>query len=470
MLSNLRKLQDSNATKFIILLIVSAFLGLGLSDLIRGSRNSPNSDVVTFKEAQNITRKDIFLKQRFFGLDSNMNPAIMEQVILPDLIKEKLLLSVAKKFGLSFSDQSIAKFIKQNPAFQNDNKEFDKTKFQEVVRRIGLSDELYLGQIHNLLIQNTLHSSFTSIYVPQTLRHGLENFYSTDKNITLIKADVAKFSIKSFLKQEEIEEFFDQNKESFILPEMRDISYVIIDNDFIKKHMNDKVKSIEECTQTIEDEIDYSGSLEAAAEKFNFKLAKLKYQSLEALSSNKELASIAEQLFTTDMIDIPEVFKISKDKNVILSVNKISPSHLPELTLVIEKVKEKLNKAKSLEAMEKALSKLKTKQELLRFAKQNKFEIKEETINIKTELKFPTELAASIISAPKAGTILPPLIDGDIGYVAHINSTKPNPKLKEEIQNAIIKEARTSYISDLLLYLNDINDVKVNYADPVVKQ
>ncbi|AVP88073.1 hypothetical protein phytr_11480 [Candidatus Phycorickettsia trachydisci] len=470
MLSNLRKLQDSNATKFIILLIVAAFLGLGLSDLIRGSRNASNSDVVSFKQAPNITRQDVFLKMRFFGVDSNTNPAIMEQIILPDLIKEKLLLSVAKKFGLSFNDHSIAEFIKQNPAFQNENKEFDEAKFKEATHRLGLSQELYLAQIHNLLIQNTLHFCFTSIYVPQILRRGLENFYSTDKNITLVKADASKFKIKSSLKQEEIEEFFDQNKESFTLPEMRDISYVILDKDFIKKHMNDKVKSIEECTQTIEDEIDYSGSLELAAEKFNFKLIKLKNQSLEALSSNKELAPLAEQLFTIDMVDIPEVFKISKDQHIIFSVNKISPSHLPELDIVIEQVKERLHKVKSLEAMEKALSNLKTKQELLRFAKQNKFEIKEEIINIRTELKLPTELATSIINTPKAGTILPPLINGDMGYVAYINSIKPNAKLKEEMQKAIIKEARTSYIGDLLFYLNDINEVKINYADPMLKQ
>lgn len=362
MLSSLRKLQDSNTTKFIVLLIVAAFLGLGLSDLIRG-RDSSNPDVVSFKAAQNITRKDIFLKQRFFGIDASANPAIMSQVILPDLIKEKLLLSVAKKFGLSFSDNSIAEFIKKNPAFQNEDKEFDKAKFKEALRRLGLSQELYLEQIQNLLIQNTLHSSFTSIYVPQTLRNALEDFYGTDKHMTLIKADVAKFTLKAPLKQEEIEEFFEQNKESFILPETRDISYIVIDKDFIKKHMSDKSMSLADCTQTIEDEIDYSGSLEAAAEKFNFKLTKIQNQNLETLPNHKDLSSIAEQLFTADMIDIPEVFKISKDQNIILSINKISPSHLPDLGLVIGQVKEKLNKAKSLDAMEKALAKAKTKQE-----------------------------------------------------------------------------------------------------------
>lgn len=468
MLSSLRKLQDSNTTKFIVLLIVAAFLGLGLSDLIRG-RDSSNPDVVSFKAAQNITRKDIFLKQRFFGIDASANPAIMSQVILPDLIKEKLLLSVAKKFGLSFSDNSIAEFIKKNPAFQNEDKEFDKAKFKEALRRLGLSQELYLEQIQNLLIQNTLHSSFTSIYVPQTLRNALEDFYGTDKHMTLIKADVAKFTLKAPLKQEEIEEFFEQNKESFILPETRDISYIVIDKDFIKKHMSDKSMSLADCTQTIEDEIDYSGSLEAAAEKFNFKLTKIQNQNLETLPNHKDLSSIAEQLFTADMIDIPEVFKISKDQNIILSINKISPSHLPDLGLVIGQVKEKLNKAKSLDAMEKALAKAKTKQELLRFAKQNKLEVKEETINIKTDLKFPAEFAASIISVAKAGVILPPFISSDTGYVACINSINPNPKLKEEIQQAIIKEARTSYMSDLITYLNNINEVKINQEDPILK-
>jgi len=470
MLSSLRQLQDSNTAKFIILIIVAAFLGLGLSDLIRGSRNASNPDVVSLKNAQNVTRKDIFLKQRFFGIDPSANPEIMDQIILPDLIKEKLLLSVANKFGLSFNEEFMAKFIKQNPTFQNENKEFDKARFTEVVRRLGLNQELYLEQIQNLLIQNTLHSCFTSAYVPHFLRDALESFYGTDKNVTLVKADVAKFTLKIPLKQEEIEEFFEQNKEDFILPEMRDISYVIVNKDFIKKHMNDKVKNIEECTQTIEDEIDYTGSLELAAEKFNFKLIKLRNQSLEALLNHKNLSSIAEQLFTSDMIDVPEVFKISKDQNIILSINKISPSHLPELSLVIGQVKEKLNKAKSLSAMKKALAKIKNKAGLLRFAKQNHFEVKEETINIKTELKIPAELAASIISAAKAGTITPPTLSGDTGYVAYINSMKPNLELRKNIQKGIIKEARTSYMGDLITYLNDINEVKINYEDPILKQ
>lgn len=470
MLSNLRKLKDSNTTKFIVLLIVTAFLGLALSDLIRNNRDASSTDVVTFKTAQNITRQDIFLKQRFFGIDASANPTIINQIILPDLIKEKLLLSVAKQFGLSFDDHFIAEFLKKNPAFQNDNKEFDKAKFQEALGRLGLSQELYLEQIKNLLIQNTLHYSFTSVYVPQILRDALEDFYGTDKNVTLIRADATKFTLKAPLKKEEIEDFFEQNKESFILPEMRDISYVIIDNAFIKKHMPNKSMSLSDCTQTIEDEIDYSGSLEEAADKFSFKLTKLTHQSLEALSSHKALSSIAEQVFTTDMIDIPELFKISKEQNIILSINKISPSHLPDLGLVIGQVKDKLNKAKALNAMEKALGKPKNKQELLRLAKQNKFEIKEETINIKTDLKFPAEFAASIISTTKADTILPPFISGDSGYVAYINSIKPNPKLKAEIQTAIIKEARTSYMGDLINYLNNANKVEINYEDPILKQ
>jgi len=68
MLQSLRRIQESYYLKFIVLLVVIAFLAISLPNIFIGKNDSNNPTVVNFKYSAPITRRDILLRQNIFGL------------------------------------------------------------------------------------------------------------------------------------------------------------------------------------------------------------------------------------------------------------------------------------------------------------------------------------------------------------------------------------------------------------------
>jgi hypothetical protein len=122
---------------------------------------------------------------------------------------------------------SILSNIAKDPNFKNKEGKFDNETFKKFLAKNGLDEERYFSEIAND-VKATMILQTLSMASPLNYQEVIEREnFKQEKRL----ADVATISVKNAEnvptpKEEELQKFFEENKQSFNSPEMRQVSYV----------------------------------------------------------------------------------------------------------------------------------------------------------------------------------------------------------------------------------------------------
>ena len=328
MLSNLRIFSKSKLAGVLVAIIIVPFVFWGMGSVFQtGNTNNVvkiNNETVSTKEFVN------HINQSGLSLDyirQNLDKNILEEM-LSELVSDRLLKMEIEELNVNLSEKNLAKLIKSNKKFNDDDKKFSRLKYEKFLLEQNISAYEFEKRFKNNELKNNLFNYISGgIKSPYFLKNKI--FVNETK-----KLDIDYFNIENsyniLITDAEIIEFINDNEE-LLKEDFIDFSFTkITPKNLIEidEFNNDFFKRIDE----IENEILNEKSIQEIAKKFNLTLEEIKdYKFNEESDLFKEIYSKRSEskiklIDKGDYYLLYEIFKLNKvlpDKNNIEFVNKV---------------------------------------------------------------------------------------------------------------------------------------------------
>jgi peptidyl-prolyl cis-trans isomerase D len=517
MLNNIRKASDSFIIRILLAMIAFAFVGWGIKDVLQAKSND---DLVTFSNAKNISEAD-FLKakseeinniQRQTGAnlnDTEINQLDIDDIVMQRLIEDSMIQYLVGYYDLDVSDETIIEFVKNSPAFKNSKGEFDIEIFKSAFKNSYRNEEDYLLNIKKEVLKDTLLTTLLeSFKTPDIMVKNFVDYMAEVRYLDLVSIDLKNkpkdLSIES-PTTETLEQFYKNNQELFTLPEIRNFSLVKISNQFLLNKItitNEELaqfynenkedfngKTFEQAKNTItellnkqkyeelsiefnknlEDSVAAGSALVEIAEKFGLTLEELNNVTYDDLVNNKTgIAIAADNIFELTEGEVSYPFELQDAAGLFLvELKSIKPSKVEEFTNIKDQVTNAWNN-KYIED-----SNVKLFENLAKEYKPGSFNAKYLTtngVNINPRFsisrsesnnsQLPEELLMSIFQIKK-GSNSNIFKYKDKAYFAHLKSAKIDPTIARNIQKKagsnISSHVKYGVIDELISYLSREN-------------
>ena len=328
MLSNLRIFSKSKLAGVLVAIIIVPFVFWGMGSVFQtGNTNNVvkiNNETVSTKEFVN------HINQSGLSLDyirQNLDKNILEEM-LSELVSDRLLKMEIEELNVNLSEKNLAKLIKSNKKFNDDDNKFSRLKYEKFLLEQNISAYEFEKRFKNNELKNNLFNYISGgIKSPYFLKNKI--FVNETKKLEIDYFDIEN-SYNILITDAEIIEFINENEE-LLKEDFIDFSFTkITPKNLIEidEFNNDFFKRIDE----IENEILNEKSIQEIAKKFNLTLEEIKdYKFNEESDLFKEIYSKRSEskiklVDKNDYYLLYEIFKLNKvlpDKNNIEFVNKV---------------------------------------------------------------------------------------------------------------------------------------------------
>lgn len=232
---------------FFLGLLTLATLGLVLMDMGGFFRDGAPTTIAFEIEGQEFTTLELDrlvtneLRARGLTLAQGLEQDVVEDVIERE-IQSRLLLFEARDLGLRVSDEVVAQRVRNmvdellgdNKALVGvDNSMVEKAVFQQYLQNMGLSEGQFVqyqkGQIASGLISNAL---FKGDFKPDLLTQNLIAYSKETRDADIYRVRISDKDVPK-PSQDELNAFYDTNKELYRTDELRSFSMVTLTLDNI---------------------------------------------------------------------------------------------------------------------------------------------------------------------------------------------------------------------------------------------
>ncbi|MDG1981774.1 MAG: SurA N-terminal domain-containing protein [Alphaproteobacteria bacterium] len=251
MLRALRNQTQSIFFKIFLGFLICGFALWGVGDLTGGANNKPvlsveNKEISSEEVLQELNKLRYSLPQRPPLKDTVKNG--MLQNVLNKFEQELLINKEADFLNLHVPLSVQTKAVRNENAFKNPLGKFSENKYLQSLNNAGLTEKKYLKMIQT-------EGNFKQLSMPFQFNYIYDNkvvkaIIDWQNEIREIEFDFMKYLDKKNIQQPDLKilnEFYSNNKDSYIFPKTRDIKYIEIKpSDFhnevkiTKKQINDK--------------------------------------------------------------------------------------------------------------------------------------------------------------------------------------------------------------------------------------
>ena len=254
MLRALRNQTQSIFFKIFLGFLICGFALWGVGDLTGGANNKPvlsveNKEISSEEVLQELNKLRYSLPQRPPLKDTVKNG--MLQNVLNKFEQELLINKEADFLNLHVPLSVQTKAVRNENAFKNPLGKFSENKYFQSLNNAGLTEKKYLKMIQT-------EGNFKQLSMPFQFNYIYDNkvvkaIIDWQNEIRDIEFDFVKYLDKKNIKKPDLKilnEFYSNNKDSYIFPKTRDIKYIEIKpSDFhnevkiTKKQINDKYET-----------------------------------------------------------------------------------------------------------------------------------------------------------------------------------------------------------------------------------
>ncbi|MDC0349221.1 SurA N-terminal domain-containing protein [Alphaproteobacteria bacterium] len=454
MLKFLRDHANSWIMKILLGILVLSFgLFWGVSEFFRGT---DTSNTVASIGKFNISKQSLIhsvqkeldrLNKELKGKNITFSQALKFGLVSQNLgrmVNEIVLDILMRDTHLSVSDQAIANLIYGDPLFRNEKGDFDRGKFQAILRSNGLSEKGFFSTRRRSLSQMHLLTAVTvGGHVPAALAYpvfqsltqkrsfrvatiapqnisvsytekDLENFYTENpglfkvleqRDFHLILLDPLKRASKISLSEKEVRQAYEDQRENYLVPEMRSFSMISCENK--------------------EEAIRIKSQLKKGI--FKDKKRQETHEKMTEDSLSKEIARVVFSL-KKGQVSSPTPWQ---QKIILVRVDKIFPEKAKSLNEVRSQVSEDLKRQRAMDEISKITTQIEEGSNqglsLSEIAKTYRLTLHAGRLDAsgrpvkKSSLSLSSDIVKDIFSLPEKGeTQLTELPDG-ISYLVSVN-------------------------------------------------
>src|ERR1700682_1603530 len=159
--------------------------------------------------------------------DEAMARGVPRQV-LSEMVAEAGLNERARQMRLGVSDEEISRRILTNPAFQNQQGQFDRARFEDAMRQAGFNEKRFVAEQRNLTLRRQIIDSVSgNIPLPNAWLVALYQFQKQARSIAHIALGPAQAGDIAAPTEDELGKYFEARKIRFRAPEFRNVAAVV---------------------------------------------------------------------------------------------------------------------------------------------------------------------------------------------------------------------------------------------------
>jgi peptidyl-prolyl cis-trans isomerase D len=240
MLRGIRKASSNWIGKTIMSVVMGvlilSFAVWGIADIFKGYGQSSlarvgSTEISTEQFRQLYTDK---LQQigRQFGRPLTPDQARafgIDRQVLQQVIAETALDEDARRKGLGVADAEVMRQITNDPNFKGTNGAFDGSRFQQLIRSLGYTEQRYIAEQRKVSLRRQIAGTVTTgIEPPKSMIDVLSRFQNEARTIEYVKLGAAQAGTVDAPSPEALAAYFDERKAQFRAPEYRKIAFVVL--------------------------------------------------------------------------------------------------------------------------------------------------------------------------------------------------------------------------------------------------
>ncbi len=357
----------------LIAILVLAFIMWGIADSFTGFSNTQIArvgDIIIERDEFQIRyRQHVEFLQNQFNqpLTAERLRALQAQNnVLQSRMNMAALSHAAHDMGLAYADNHIAQSIIDDPNFHDAFGKFDEPKFRDILRRNGLSEEMFVkDQREFSLRRQFLEATIESASAPAPLLQRLYEHYLETRSAHYIIISLDSVGETGTASEEELRQFYERTRLRFADPERRSATLLSISHDRFAElvdideadikaeydynlayYTNPEKRAVDQLILSTDEDIQKAQDMRAQAYSF-VEIVTALGQTLDdtdlgVLTQNEfistELADIAFSLAEGEMSEPTE----SPIGMVIVRVRKVEPSVVTPYAEVYEDIRNNL--------------------------------------------------------------------------------------------------------------------------------
>jgi peptidyl-prolyl cis-trans isomerase D len=153
----------------------------------------------------------------------------LDRQLLAQLIAETTIDEQAKQLRLGIDNAEIAKRITSDPSFRGANGQFDRQRFEQIIRQAGYTEARFIEEQRRSMLRRQLAQSITGdLKVPTAALAALNQYQNETRQIEYVVLQAAQAGDIPAPTPEVLNKYFDERKTLFRAPEYRSVVLVSI--------------------------------------------------------------------------------------------------------------------------------------------------------------------------------------------------------------------------------------------------
>ena len=238
MLQNLHDNIKGWASYVIVGMLIVPFALWGINSYFDGGKAIPaatvNGEEISSMQAQNRLAQ---IRQQFGPMAANMDPTMLKNMALDGVITQELMRQKVKEQGYRATPQQVFDVIAGMEAFQKDGK-FDRAQYESILnanRRSALEFEQgILDDLTNSQFQKGIAETAFITKAQATQYQALQN---QKRDVSSFTVKAADFEAQIQVTDQQINEYYEKNKSSYMTEERIKVSYLTLKQDDYAKQV-----------------------------------------------------------------------------------------------------------------------------------------------------------------------------------------------------------------------------------------
>ena len=229
-----RKLLTS-CIKILLLLLIFAFVASGLSGFLQQRNKDYAIKIGNIKYSLLSLNNVLQESSQKFETKSKKNLSYLQSNRLNNIIHDTLVLIEAKKSGIVVDNTMVKQLILNTSIFYN-NGIFSKDVFNQILKNKNQSQQNFIKKLKDSIIKSIFIDSvsFYQFNTPGLTRVVLQELFQR-RDVELVEIPFSSFNTSYKATNLELNLLYKENKSLFMIPEKRDIEYIVISLDSLRQ-------------------------------------------------------------------------------------------------------------------------------------------------------------------------------------------------------------------------------------------
>jgi peptidyl-prolyl cis-trans isomerase D len=220
----------------VMTLLAGSFAVWGINDIFRGfgrstvaKIGSTEIPIDTFRQNYN-QRMQQLTQQLGHPLPPEQAAALgLPGQVLGEMVTQAGLDERVKQMGLAISNDEIARRIMTDPTFMTPKGQFDRVKFEQLLRNAGYNEQRFVAEQRSVMLRRQIIDSVSGdLSVPKAWADAVNQFQNEQRSISYVALGPAQAGDIPQPTAEELNTYFGDRKILFRAPEYRKIVTVVV--------------------------------------------------------------------------------------------------------------------------------------------------------------------------------------------------------------------------------------------------